>query len=49
MIDIYSMTYGDLVEYLDLGPEEARDQYDRLALLELAKDKAVQEQDDQED
>lgn len=34
---IDGMTFGDLVEYLEI-PSDERENYDRLSLLEMARD-----------
>ena len=34
---IDGMTYGDLLEYLDI-PSDERENYDRLSLLEMARE-----------
>ena len=39
---IDSMTYGDLIEYLGIPSDETHN-YDRLDLLEIARDQAEEE------
>lgn len=38
MSEIDDMTYADLVDYIGLDMDYANDNYDRIALLELAKE-----------
>jgi hypothetical protein len=37
MSKFHDMTYGDLLEYFEIPSDEAHN-YDRLALLDMAKD-----------